>query len=407
MGWKESDRVSERMEFVSLACEEGSNMSALCERFNVSRKTGYKWLNRWRDEGKSGLEDQSRRPAHSPRRSSSAIEQQVVELRKQHDAWGGRTLRKRLLELGHEDVPSASSITRILHRHGLISPVESQQHTAWKSFERDKPNELWQMDFKGDFAMTCSKRCYPLTILDDHSRYALGIVACDNQKRVTVKDHLREVFSRYGIPRSIYVDNGNPWGNANGHTRHSRFSVWLMRHDIEVIHGRPHHPQGRGKIERFHRTLKREVLQDRQLTNLAEAQAAFDPWRTVYNHERPHHALELEVPAHRYRMSERSFSEVTKPFEYSDRFEVRKINQRTNEFSFKGTEYRISEAFLDQKIGLSPTEQDGVWDIYFCRFRVAQLDRATDRITYDRRLVGSRSARSNQAAESGQSGSKG
>ncbi len=174
-----------------------------------------------------------------------------------------------------------------------------------------------------------------------------------------------------------------------------------MRHDIEVIHGRPHHPQGRGKIERFHRTLKREVLQERQLISLNEAQNAFDPWRAVYNHERPHHSLDLEVPASRYQVSERNFRKLTKPFEYSDRFESRKINRNTSDFSFQGTEYRFSEAFLDERIGLSATDTDGVWDIYFCRFRVAQLNQRTGRVEYDRSLVGPRSARSDQAAGTG------
>ena len=150
------------------------------------------------------------------------------------------------------------------------------------------------------------------------------------------------------------------------------------------------------------------MLQDRRLVDLAHAQSVFDPWRTVYNHERPHYGLDLDVPSSRYRISERPFKEVTEPFEYSDRFEVRRLNQKTGQFRFKRKIYRISEAFLDQQIGLSATEQqDGVWDIYYCRFRVAQLHQATHQIKYDRRLVKSRSARSNQAAETGKPASEG
>ena len=406
MCWKESDRVSERFEFVRLASVDGANISLLCVRFGISRKTGYKWLKRWKLEGKSGLVDRSRRPANSPNRSSASIEEAVVSLRHKAPAWGGRTLRRRLENLGHTDVPSASSITRILHRHGLISAEDSEKRRAFKSFERSQPNDLWQIDFKGDFQMTCGKRCYPLTLLDDHSRYSLGIIACDNQKQVTAKSHFRRVFQKYGIPRAIYVDNGNPWGTSGQRTRHSRLSAWLMRQDIEVIHGRPYHPQGRGKLERFHRTLKREVLQDRRLSNLAEAQKAFDPWRTIYNHERPHQGIDLEVPISRYRPSERSFQEVNDHFQYSDRFEVRRLHKSTAQFSFQGKVYRLAEAFLDQPIGLCPTEQDGVWDIYYCRFRIAQLDQAADKITYDRHLAESRSARSNQVAEAGKTESK-
>ena len=157
--------------------------------------------------------------------------------------------------------------------------------------------------------MSGGGRCYPLTLLDDCSRYSLGVFACDNQRGVTVKTHFRDVFYRYGIPRAIYVDNGNPWGTSGRRTRHSRVSAWLMRQDIYVIHGRPYCPQGRGKIERFHRTLNQEVLQDRQLEDLNDAQSAFDPWRECYNQERLHESLNLAVPASLYRPSVRNFVE--------------------------------------------------------------------------------------------------
>ena len=399
MSWKESDRVSERLEFVRLASVEGANISALCGRFGVSRKTGYKWIARFRSEGKEGLSDLSRRPNHSPAQTDAEVERVVVQLRQQHPTWGGRTLRKRLEVLGHQDLPSASSITRILHRHNLISRDDSNKHKSFESFERNEPNALWQIDFKGDFPMSCGRRCYPLTLIDDHSRFSLGIYACGNQRRSTVQRHFREVFDRYGIPRAIYVDNGNPWGTSGSRTRHSRLSVWLMRQDIDVIHGRPYHPEGRGKIERFHRTLSQEVLQDRRIATLTEAQSIFDPWRSMYNQERPHHALGLDVPASRYRISDRSFEEVSGKFHYSDRFETRRIHKTTGQFRFQGSVYRISEAFSGQSIGLSPTLVDGVWDIYFCRFLIGRLDHREQRIIYDRRLVESRSARSNQAAE--------
>jgi transposase InsO family protein len=406
MSWKESDRVSQRLEFVRLAVVRGANVSALCERFGVSRKTGYKWIDRWKSDGLEGLKDKCRRPLVSPGRTGDDVEQIIIKLRTKHPQWGGRTLRKRLQVLGHTDVPSASSITRILHRHGLISRDATEKHQAWDRFERTEPNDLWQIDYKGDFLLANDTRCYPLTLLDDHSRYSLGIIACDNQRQATAKEHFRGVFTRYGIPRAIYVDNGNPWGTSGSRTRHSRLSAWLMRQDIEVIHGRPYHPQGRGKIERFHRTLNQEVLQDRELSNLVEAQGVFDPWRDVYNLERPHQGLNLEVPASRYRISEREFRDVDGPFQYSDRFAVRKLHQRTGQFQFQGKVYRVSEAFLDQPIGLCPTEIDGIWDIYYCRYRIGQLDQPGERIEYDRRLVESRCARSNQATASGGSVSK-
>ncbi len=373
MSWKKCDPMSERMEFVRLADGDGGNFSALCERFGVSRKTGYKWLKRWREEGQEGLEDRSRRPQDSPNRTEDVIERMVLEIRSEHPAWGGRKIRKRLEKLGVASPPAASTITAILHRHHQISKEESSKHRAFGSFERAEPNELWQVDFKGEFKLSNKKLCYPLTVLDDHSRYSLAVFACGNQQRETVQNHFRDVFSRYGLPHAIYVDNGNPWSNGHHEMRHTRFSAWLMRHDVGVIFGRPYHPQGRGKLERFHRTLKLEALQGQQFDTFHQVQSRFDPWREMYNHERPHEALELSTPSERYRISTRSFHERTEPYQYSDRFEVRKTN-RYGQLNYHGNVYRVSEAFIDQPIGLSATTTDGVWDLWYCRFRIAQLD---------------------------------
>ena len=373
MSWKECDQVSLRNEFVQLAKVEGANISELCRHFGISRKTGYKWRDRWAAEGLQGLSDQSRRPVTSPGQTSADVEQAVLKIRGLHPAWGGRKIRRVLEREGVAAPPSASTITQILHRHQLISEAASTAATAWTRFERAQPNELWQVDFKGEFKTAAGNWCYPLTILDDHSRFSVGMYCCGNQQQVTVKPHFREVFLRYGIPRAIYVDNGNPWGTKGQEQRHTQFTAWLMRQDIAVIHGRPSHPQGRGKLERFHRTLKLEVLQDRQFANLGESQVAFDAWRETYNLRRPHEALELAVPASRYRVSERVYQEPTQAYEYSSRFEVRRAN-RSGQLSFQGTTYKVSEAFAHEPLGLVGSGVDGVWEVYFCRFRIGTLD---------------------------------
>ena len=232
MAWKESDRVSERLDFVKLASVEGANISEICRRFGVSRKTGYKWLLRWKKEGPDGLVDRSRRPSRSPSRTSEKVEEQVLSIRQEHPAWGSRKIRRRLELLKCRSVPSVSTITSILHRHGCISAEASSKAKAFTTFERGEPNELWQLDFKGDFELSSGGRCYPLTVLDDHSRYSLGITACGNQRRDTVEQHLCTTFRRYGIPQSIYVDNGPPWG-ASFDARHTRlrtcFEIEFMR----------------------------------------------------------------------------------------------------------------------------------------------------------------------------------
>lgn len=376
MSWKECDRVSSRREFVRLASVEGANLAALCRQFGVSRKTGYKWRTRYQADGESGLLDQSRRPKQFRSPTPPEVEQQVLALRQQHPAWGGRKLRARLLALGLEGVPAASTITAILRRHGCLSEVDQAGVRPYQRFERSTPNELWQMDFKGEFRMTNGKYCYPLTVLDDHSRFAIGLLACGDQRRTTVQPLLVSLFRRYGLPQAIFVDNGPPWGSLNSPTRHTRLTAWLMRLDVQAIHGTPYHPQGRGKDERFHRTLKTELLQDRFFEDLAHTQQRFDPWREMYNQERPHESLKMEVPASRYHTSSREYPEQLPAFEYPAHFETRTVN-RVGQFQFRRATYKVSEAFDRERIGLCPTATDGVWNVCYCHFRIGQLDQHT------------------------------
>lgn len=373
MGWKECDQVSSRREFVSLATVEGANFAALCRQFGVSRKTGYKWVSRVQTEGEPGLQNQSRRPQQFRSPTSHEMEEQVLALRQEHPAWGGRKLRARLLALGIETPPAASTITAILRRHGCLHSPDQPPQKPYGSFERSAPNELWQMDFKGEFKMSNKKYCFPLTVLDDHSRFAVGLFACDNQRRETVQQHLISLFRRYGLPQAIYVDNGVPWGSWNSPTRHTRLTAWLMRLDVRVIHGTPYYPQGRGKDERFHRTLKAELLQDRFFDDLSQTQSRFDPWREMYNQVRPHEALGMAVPGSRYHTSSREYREVLPAFAYSERFETRKVN-RVGQFSFRGSVYKSSEAFDRERVGLCATSEEDVWDVYYCQFRIGSLD---------------------------------
>ena len=222
MSWKETDRVSERREFVVLASQPDANFAALCRRFGISRKTGYKWRERHREGGDDALHNQPRTPRSSPVRTGEDVEKIVLEIRDAHPVWGGRKIRARMIALGHKKPPAASTVTAILRRHNRIRPEESEKRKPFERFERPEPNDLWQMDFKGEFRMGNRRYCYPLTVLDDHSRYSVGLAACDGQTFVTVQTQLTSVFRRYGFPQAIYVDNGNPWGSINspgGHTR--------------------------------------------------------------------------------------------------------------------------------------------------------------------------------------------
>ena len=376
MPWKECSAVSCREEFVGLAQAEWAKMSELCRRFGVSRKTGYKWLRRYASAGVSGLLDRSRRPRGSPGRTSEAMEGRVLAVRTEHPAWGGRKIRRVLLNAGHQDVPSASTITAILHRHGLIDEAESSKHKAWMRFEHERPNDLWQMDFKGHFAMD-RDRCHPLTVLDDHSRYCVGLEACGNERGGTVRERLTGVFRRYGLPRRMLMDNGSPWGSDADHPW-TPLTVWLLRLGVGVSHGRPYHPQTQGKDERFHRTLKAEVLSGRSFENLLACQNAFDDWRETYNVRRPHEALELNTPITRYAVSSRCFPEALQPIEYGPEDTVRRVYDG-GQITLKNREYRVGKAFRGNPVALRPTLCDGVLDVYFCTERIGWIDERTGR----------------------------
>jgi transposase InsO family protein len=233
MPWKEVLIVSQRQEFVVLARADGANVRELCRRAGISPKTAYKWLERYAAGGVAGLADQSRRPHTMPEQTPAAVEALVLSVRQQHPAWGGRKIRARLQALGHTAVPSASTITAILHRHGLIAPEESARHQPHQRFEQPAPNELWQMDFKGHFGLEDGSRCHPLTVLDDHSRFALGLRACGNEQGATVQGHLRELFRSYGLPRRMLMDNGAPWGCDWEHP-YTPLTVWLLRLGVGV-----------------------------------------------------------------------------------------------------------------------------------------------------------------------------
>lgn len=371
MPWNTVSAMSLRREFVMLALTEGCNRRELCRRFGISPKTGYKWLHRYQNGGPDGLQEHSRRPHHSPHGTQEMIEERVIALRRQHPDWGGRKLHRRLLDLGHHDVPAPSTMTDILRRHGLLDPATAGQARGYQRFEQPYPNGLWQMDFKGHFALDHG-RCHPLTVLDDHSRFNLALRACGNEQGTTVQTELTGTFRHYGLPERMLVDNGSPWGNDT-RSRITPLTVWLMRLRISVIHSRPYHPQTLGKDERFHRTLKREVLSHTVFHHLDQCQRRFDHWREIYNLERPHEALELDVPVQHYQPSDRAFPETLPPIEYGPGETVRKV-QAKGELFYLGHVYRIPKALRGFPVVLRPTDQDGIVSICFCHTQVAKID---------------------------------
>lgn len=269
-----------------------------------------------------------------------------------------RVLRRR----GVAAVPAPSTITGILRRHGLLDPQPVRR--AHIRFERSAANELWQMDFKGWFSCADGVRCHTFGMLDDHSRFNVALRACSDQRATTVKTVLTKTFSRYGLPEAILCDNGPPWG-VSANTRWTSLTVWLLDLGISVIHSRPYHPQTAGKQERFHRTVDLEVLTTRpQWNSIKDVQAALNPWRDLYNYERPHQSLgELVVPADRYQPSTRTMPTHIDDPEYPDGYATRIVDG--TRIYWKGNRYRISQAFHQRPVGIVPTTTEGTYNVYY------------------------------------------
>ena len=369
MPWREVSKMDERREFVWLARQEGVNRRELCRRFGIHADTGYKWLGRGMTDEE--LADRSRRPHSSPTRTAAAIEAAIVAMRDAHPAWGARKIAH-CLEREGKACPAPSTVHEILRRHGRVVAAAGGP-AAHQRFEKPAPNLLWQMDFKGHMPLLGGGRCHPLTIVDDHSRYAVGLEACANEQAGTVQSRLQQTFRHYGLPDAFFVDNGTPWGDSSGQ-RWTRLGVWLLKLGVAVLHSRPYHPQSRGKSERFHRTLKAEVFALQCFRDLAEVQCALDRWRTIYNLDRPHQALDQQVPASRYRPSSRAMPERLPAVDYDDGEIVRCVGTTKAYISFKGRLWKVPEAFCGETVAIRPRAADGQFGIFFAAHQIATID---------------------------------
>jgi transposase InsO family protein len=363
--------MDRKQEFVRLALAEGANRRELCRRFGVSQTLAYRLLGRYQAQGLAGLEERSRRPLTSPERTSDELEAAVLAVRAEHPAWGGRKIAAVLKRRGLKP-PSPSTITQILHRHGVELGAFGGGEASFIRFEHPAPNDLWQMDFKGHVGMR-SGRLHPLTVLDDHSRFCLVLAACDNERTRTVQGHLTEAFERYGLPWRMTMDNGSPWGNGPGDP-FTPLGVWLMEQDIRVGHSRPYHPQTQGKDERFHRTLKAEALAGPPFETIDHAVRCLERWRSVYNTERPHQALGMDVPIDHYAVSPRPWRPTVQPFDYAPDDQLRRVPAGEGRISFKNRLWRVPKAFRGKTVAVRPTATDGIYDVVFRAHRIATID---------------------------------
>lgn len=359
-----------REEFVKRVLAQEKSKSALCREYGISRPTGDKWIKRYL-HGES-MSNQSRAPKRRPRQTPEAIEEEIVAMRKRHPAIGATKMRKMMFNAGRKDLPCARTFNNIFNRHGLITREASLAATPYTRFEKSYPNEMWQADFKGHFALGNRMRCHPLNIIDDHTRFNLCCEALTGETYEDVKAVVERLFREYGLPFSFLCDNGNPWGTSQS-LGYTHFEVWLMDLGVLTLHGRPRHPQTQGKEERFNRSFTRECLRLNTFADLCQAQRIFDEYRSFYNNERPHFAIDLDVPASRYEASERKFPEKIEHWEYEPGCQLCKVKS-TGYFNYRGQGYFLSEAFGGKTIAVRESRLPGQVTLLYRQFRIGRID---------------------------------
>jgi transposase InsO family protein len=350
MPWLETDVRDQRLQFVVAVRRGHARIAGLCRAFGISRQTGYKWLRREAAAGSlAALNDRSRRPHHSPARTDPPTTARVVAARDRF-GWGGAKLAHVLAAEGIHLAPR--TIDRIIQREGRTRR-DAAATAAPQRFERAAPNELWQMDAKGAYPVAPSGRCHPLSIVDDHSRFAGGLYALPALSTALVQPALIACFRRYGVPRAMLMDHGTPWwatASADGLTT---LSVFLLKQGIQLLYGAVRHPQTQGKVERFHRTLGERLRWHGVPRTLAEFTVAFRWFREEYNEVRPHAALQMQPPAHRFTASPRRYRPVPPTWDYPSGWEIRRV-QQNGSIRYGSHAYFVSEALRGEDVACVP-----------------------------------------------------
>ena len=351
MPWRVKDAMEQRVEFVIRAVQGGEPISGLCREYGVSRPTGHQWVRRYREVGSvQGLGERSRRPRQSPTQTPVEQEDRVVELRRQY-SWGAKKLVKLLAKEGIA-LPVVT-VNRILKRRGL-QMAEECPRPATQRFQREAPNQLWQMDFKGPWTVT-EGSCFPLSILDDHSRYLVGLHALTGTGGAGAWQGLTQTFETYGVPEGMLMDHGTPWWSmTNGHGL-TKFAVDLIRQGIRLHYSGIRHPQTQGKIERMHRSLKHRIYGWGRPRTLAESVEKLAAFRTEYNQVRPHEALGMEVPARHYQPSPRAYNPQPREWEYESGMTVKALNSE-GFLEYQQRRYFVSEALAEQPVAAQRLE---------------------------------------------------
>jgi transposase InsO family protein len=373
--------MNERTKFVH-RLEDGERMIDLCREFGISRKTGYKIKRRYEEEGIEALIDRSRRPLSSPNKTPRAVIDLIVELRLLKPTWGPKKLLW-LLKKNYPGVrlPAESTIALILKREGLVKTRRRRRRatpTLGPLTEGIEPNEVWAMDFKGQFKLGNSRYCYPLTLTDHFSRYILLCDGLESTKHEPVKTALKRVFKDFGIPKVVRSDNGAPFAST-GRCGLSRLGVWMMRQGIKLERIEPGHPEQNGRHERMHRTLKQETTRPAQANGLAQ-QEVFDSFVDEFNTNRPHEALKMKTPASVYKPSPRQFLPVPTPLTYPTH-DIEATVKHNGHAYFNPLKKRlfVGEAFVGERIGFREIDAHS-WVVNFIDFELGIIDIASEQI---------------------------
>ena len=373
MPWSQTSPMDQRTQFIADFLRQVLSVTELCDLYDVSRKTGYKWIDRYLRQGPAGLEERSRRPQASPNQTAREIVAALLEARRRHPSWGG----KKLLALVHKrhrnwDLPHRSTVCDILSRHGMVPKKRTRRsigHPGKPTSSILAPNDLWCADFKGQFKTGNGSYCYPLTVTDGFSRYLLGCQGLNSTSVEESKPVFTKLFREYGLPKRIRTDNGVPFA-TNTLARLSRLSAWWVRLGVlpELIE--PGKPQQNGQHERMHRTLKAEATRP-AAASLAAQQRKFNTFREEFNNERPHEALDQQTPASHYRPSNREMPSKLAPLVYPDRFEVRYVSANGGIRWNRGW-INVSTVCIGEYVGLEEIDNE-IWNVYFGPLRLGRL----------------------------------
>ena len=364
MPWKTMDLKEQRVRFVVAASRREKPFRALCQEFGISRPTGYLWLRRYREAGVSGIAERSRRPHVSPHQTNAKLEEPVVQLRQRYPDWGARKLQVVLERRGLQ--LTRSTIHRILLRRELLR--ERDRHfRAPTRFERSVPNELWQMDFKGP--KLWPQPVGPLSVLDDHSRYAVVLQAVGSTHGELVREQLEGAFRTCGVPEAMLMDHGCPWWNTQAPSGVTQLSLWLMKQGIRLHWSRIRHPQTQGKVERFHGTLQRAM--ERRGPPTQELQKWLDAFRWEHNHVRPHEALEMKTPAQVWHTSPRRYDPHPPRWEYPAGSRVLKVDCQ-GKVELSGRKWKISKGLIGERVRVIAVGQR--FQVYYCATLVREVD---------------------------------